>query len=214
MTDVDGGRSRRVRGRRDALRAIGGAVGLGAVLRGGNRRASAASPARTAALTGQYAGRLSGTLHYAGGGAGGVREATDTTVAHPVRVQVLDRRGSEGGAATDPVDLVLLTTPEVTEPQEGDVNIVTGSGGGASYWTVEFDPATGRIGGLMAYGGGLNDIWVWWFGYSGAVVPEPIAPPSSFTGALTADSLHLELSLADSGVEHLLRATVDATRVA
>lgn len=209
--------------RRSILKAIGTMTAGAGTLAGTSRSAAVReSPPPTPTPVRQYVGDVSGTLRYAGGGAGADRDRQDTSFTHSVQVTVIDQSRRGGPPALNPIEIVLSTTPEVTEPQEGDINVVTGfvdEWGGqvidyTSHWTVHHDPNTGEtLASKLPTGPSVNLIWVWWFGISGAVVSQQIVPPSTFAGTITDQAVNLRLSLGDSGPGHVLRGYLSATRL-
>jgi hypothetical protein len=199
-----------------------GAAAVGTLTLGGvTGRGEAATAARPPVPTvRQYAGELTGTLRYARGGAGGERTAETASFTHAVELTVSEYGGAAGTQERNPFDFVLATTPAVTVPQEGDLNITTAiidawAGEIIEYrpaWAVSHDPTTGATEGVMYGSDALNAVWVWWFGISGTVVPEPLAPPSSFSGTVTDDAVALRFDLGTFPPEHVVRADLTATR--
>ena len=209
--------------RRSFLKATGAiAAGVG-VLGGASRSTAAREPSSTPPSSlRRYAGEVTGTLHYAGGGAAADRDQKDTSFAHPILLTVVDQRRATGPSQMNPIDVVLGTTPAVTEPLEGDINILTGAADTwgdeiidyTPFWTVRHDPDTGETrGSKLPTGASVNSIWVWWFGIYGVVVPQPIVPPSSFSGTITERAADLRLTLGDPGPSHHLRADLSAVRI-
>jgi hypothetical protein len=209
------------RTRRAVLRAVGAAAVGGAVLGGAtgrSRAAPAVRPSAPAPTVRRYAGELTGTLRYVRGGAGGDRTAETATVTHAVDLAVFEY--GTGVQGVNPLDIVLATTPAVTVPQEGDLNLATAdadvwAGEIIDYrpaWAVSHDPASGATRGVMHGGDAANAVWVWWFGISGTIVPEPLAPPSSFSGTVTDEAVTLQFDLGTVPPEHVLRADLTATR--